>query len=234
MSGLLGALLLWVAGGGDVPAMDALDRAAGILPLLPRAEPAPPSAGGASAAPQADGYSPQEGWEKWRGRQVRRSGAVFDFSRIEVNALVGLVAYSGDFDADPEFGGGLYVRIPAPGLFYPLPEIGVFAEFVVSRLERDPFYTIAVKEDDIYFAAVGLDYPFRLDKDLLIAGQLGLMYSDFGDVSHTSEGWELMAGAVVGLHVSHGFWVNVNPQIAFAPDTDDFIGFLFAGFQMEF
>jgi hypothetical protein len=230
MSALLGALLLLAGGGGDAPAapgMDGLDRAAGILPLLAPAVATP-------SASQADAYSPQEGWEKWRGRQLHRTGQLFDFSRIELNALAGLVAYSSDFDADPELGAGVYVRVPAPGLFYPLPEIGVFAEVIVSRLEREPFYSIPVTKDEIIFGAIGLDYPFHLDKNLLVAGQIGLMYSDFGDVSHTSEGLALMAGAVVGWHVSHGFWLNMNPQLAYAPDTDDFVGFLFAGFQMEF
>lgn len=157
----------------------------------------------------------------------------FDFSKLELGGFAGIVAYSSDFDADPAPVAGIKARLPVPGI--PLGEWGLWAEFLVSHIDRDlPFYY--QNRGDIWFGfGAGADFTFVRERLWFLRAQVGILYANWNNVQALDNGIGILVGAQVGW-----YWIKGNdkavldfgPQLSY--DGKNWIGFLSIGFSVDF
>ncbi len=187
-----------------------------------------PAKKAAAPAPQARKKAPAK--KKAAGEPL------FDFEKWEIEPLLGVAVYSGDFDADPQIALGVKARVPTPGLpWIGSDRLGAFAEIMLSQMDRST-EGLETSKGTVFFGALGGDYALWRDRDKTkyITGQLGLIYSNFGSISDTEAGWALLFGSEGGMRLSNSVWLSFNPQLAYSPDTSDFILFLMLGAQFQF
>jgi hypothetical protein len=167
--------------------------------------------------------------------RVRDRGkpAFFDFKRFEMGGYIGIVDYSGDFEADPSYVLGISARVPVTGL--PLGEWGIWAQLHLSYIRRDiPFY-YKNSHGNWLGLSVGGDYTFYSTKIWYIRAQLGVMYAHWNDIQALDNGMGVLAGLQFGF-----FWiknydkaiVTITPQLSY--DGENFVAFMTFGFSVDF
>ncbi len=156
-----------------------------------------------------------------------------DFSKWEIGGFIGMVAYSADFDADPDYVFGLTTRVPIPGL--PLGEWGAWGQLFLGHIARDiPFY-YPKSRGEWYGIAAGGDYTFVHTDLLFLRAQAGVMYAQWNNIHALDNGAGILVGAELGF-----YWIKhyskasltINPQLNF--DGDNWIGLINFGFSYDF
>lgn len=239
-SGLVVSLLMVLAAASVAsadPDVRALDELLGQLKSgadLPALEAAMECADAVEPQGELGGRTQDPGWERWRWRGLRYPPSALAFERSDLAVMAGMTFYSGAYDADPQPCSGLFFHVPAPGLLAPLPDLGLFVEVLMSRLDRDTDHTLEVDDDAFFFLGFGGAYTFERTAEMTLMGQLGIVYSDFGEVSDTREGWAFLGGVLFGVHLTHGLWLHANPQFMISYDTNDSIFLGLLGLQLEY
>lgn len=212
-----------------------------LLPLVLGIALAAPAAAAAQnaepAVPQQEEAKPPQQPPAPPEAQEAAGTPFLDFDRLEATPRLGLVFFSDDFEADPEFAAGVQLRAPLPWLSRDVfglesDDFGLFVDFTVSSIERD----IDILEDPdgtLFFASLGFDFTFARDDTWLGQAQLGIQFGDFGGVTDLDDGVALLVGAVGGVQFSEGLWATVTPQVGFG-DSGDRVYFLQFGVQILF
>ena len=170
--------------------------------------------------------------------QEAKGGADFiDLGALEVGITGGILAFSSDFESDPKFGGGLTLRAPLPWfsrdvLGFDLDAMGLFAQVIISSIDRDFDQPLADPKGTAVYATLGLDYTFLKEEGFRLQGQLGLQYASFGSVTDTDNGVGLLLGVAGSYEVSQGMWITLNPQVSFGGGDMIFFGLL--GMEISF
>lgn len=170
--------------------------------------------------------------------QEAGGGADFiDLGALEVGISGGIIAYSSDFESDPKFGGGVTVRAPLPWLSrdvlgFGRDAMGVFAQVIISSIDREFDQPLADPNGTAVYASLGLDYTFLREGSFRLLGQVGVQYASFGSVTDTDNGVGLLLGVAAGFEVGEGLWISLNPQVSFG--GGDMIFFGLVGFQVSF
>lgn len=166
-------------------------------------------------------------------RQPADSRPFFDFSRFELGGFLGVVAYTSDFEADPNGVFGIKGRLPVPGI--PLGEWGIWADLFMGYIKRDlPFY-YNHRSGNWYGLAVGGDYTLVRDRIWYLRGKVGVLYAHWNDIQALDNGLGLLAGVEIGF-----YWIRHNdkavvtlaPEVSF--DGDNAMMFLQLGFSVDF
>ncbi len=168
--------------------------------------------------------------EPQAAKRTSFSRPLVDFAKTEVELLLGVAVYSGDFESSAQPCAGLRVCIPTPGV---MKKLGGFAEVLVSTLDRD-IEGLETSKGEVLFLGFGADYDLVNETKRYVRGQLGGMYIDFGSVTATESGFAFLFGAEAGWRISRKIWLSASPHLCFSPDTSDYILLLTAGFQLEF
>lgn len=153
--------------------------------------------------------------------------------RLEASVFAGGVVFEGDFESDPFASGGAMLRLPTPWLFS--SRLGLFAEFLVSKMERDLEPPRENMDGVFYGAAFGADFALYRSTTWYLLAQAGTIYLTYGDITGVDDGWGGVGGLVLGLHWikrDPRYAITINPQWAF--DGDDWLLFLHAGLSMRF
>jgi hypothetical protein len=165
--------------------------------------------------------------------RISQKTPFIDFSRFEMGGYAGIVAFSSDFEADPNGVAGITARVPVPGL--PLGDWGIFAQLFVSYVSRDlPFY-YDDKAGAWIGAEVGGDYTFLKDEIWYLRGQVGILYANWMGVNALDDGIGLLVGMQAGFYwIKHNpnAVVTITPQLSF--DGDNWLGFFTVGFSYDF
>lgn len=162
---------------------------------------------------------------------------VFEFGRVQGNAELGFIAFSEDFESDPQFTAGIGARVDwvwmsRDVLGFDQDRLGLFADLAFSRIERD----VDFLEDDsgtLIFFTLGTDLNAYEDETWVLRGQLGLQFGHFGGVDETDNGVAGVVGIDAGVKVAENFAIGFNPQIAFGNAGDQVYFFNF-GVQYRF
>jgi hypothetical protein len=158
----------------------------------------------------------------------------FDFSKWEIGAYFGMVAYSSDFKADPDFQFGINSRVPVPGISW-LGDWGIWGQLFLGHIARDiPFYYPHSK-GEWYGGALGLDLTVFTTDLVFLRAQGGLMYAQWNGIHALQNGAGVIVGADLGFywikHYSRASF-TINPQLNF--DGNSWIGFISVGFSYDF
>lgn len=165
--------------------------------------------------------------------RLKTQPPVIDFDKWEIGGFLGMVAYSDDFEADPDYVMGITSRIPIPAL--PLGEWGVWGQLMFGHIRRDiPFY-YPKSHGEWYGIMAGGDYTFLRTDLLFLRAQAGVMYAHWNDIHALDNGAGVIVGAEFGF-----FWIKhysrasltINPQLNF--DGDNWIGLINFGFSYDF
>lgn len=157
-----------------------------------------------------------------------------DWSKMEIGAYVGVVTYSSDFKADPDYNFGLTTRVPVPGISW-VGDWGLWGQAFMGHIARDiPFYYPRSKGEWYGFAG-GADLTFLNTELLYLRVQGGIMYAFWNDIHALKNG----AGVIVGGEIGF-YWIKnypravftINPQLNF--DGDNWIGLINFGFSYDF
>jgi len=166
-------------------------------------------------------------------RQARMAGKppFIDFSKWEIGAFAGAVAYSADFEAKVSYVIGATTRVPVTGL----GALGLYAEAFVSYIDRDlPFY-YNHRAGTWFGGGLGLDYTIWKGQLGYIRPQVGVMYAYWNGVNSLDNGLGLTVGVQVGL-----YWVRNSDKtsLTFMPQfhmtKGDYMIFLPFGFSADF
>lgn len=166
-----------------------------------------------------------------RAKPVEKDPIV-DFSKFEMGGYLGIVAYSGDFEADPNYVVGITARLPVSGL---PGEWGVWGSLHLSYIRRDlPFFYRNTHGTWIGFS-VGGDFTLLKNDIWYLRPQLGVMYAHWYDIQALDSGMGVLAGLQFGFFWIKGYKkavVTLTPQLSF--DGDNWIGFASVGFSVDF
>lgn len=183
-----------------------------------------------SAREDMEFFLPQARGQARRGTSASRP--FFDFAHSELGGWIGIAQFSGEFDADPEFAGGVTFRVPLGKLGY----AGLWAGVFFSALERDldpVLYTD--REGTLMGAAAGLDYGIVDTESVFVRPQLGFSFVRFGDVEGTDDGLGVVMGAAFGVYMvrlRQNVSFSYNPQLHY--DGEDWILFHAVGINVGF
>lgn len=161
-----------------------------------------------------------------------------DLGRMELGLRFGLLAFSEDFESDPQLASSLFLRAPSPWLsrdVFGLEEddLGAFLMLTVSRIDREVDPEFEHPEGNLVFAALGLDCTFARGEIFLAQAQLGFQYGYYGDVSDTENGVAILLGLLGGIRVAEDAQITLNPQVGIS-DAGDQLYFVQLGFQIGF
>lgn len=159
---------------------------------------------------------------------------LIDWSKWEIGAYFGVVTYSADFKADPDYNFGINTRVPIPAISW-IGEWGAWGEVFMGHIARDiPFY-YPKSRANWFGLAGGLDWTFLNNDTLFLRAQGGIMYAYWNDIYALKNG----AGVIVGGEVGF-YWIkhypravfSINPQLNF--DGDNWIFMVNFGFSYDF
>lgn len=188
--------------------------------------------------------------DDWPQRTER--GELASWDRLEAGLRVGYIFYSSRFHADPAFCGGLFFRLPIPYLWpdieeqnppernpfafgysrpVPVDRFGVFGHLTVATIDRDFKEPLDPVSGDVISIGGGLDYTLVHDDTWRILAQVGLQYTDFGGVTDTQDGWGVILGVAMGMHLTRDITLSYNPQISLARDR---LGYHYFALQVDF
>jgi hypothetical protein len=152
-----------------------------------------------------------------------------DFSQGEFEPFTGLVMYSSGFEADPEPCGGVFFRVPVPGIW---ERLGAFAELGLTAVDRD-IDSLADKSGTVLFIAAGIDASVHRGPSLSLEGQVGVAHVDYGGVDDLEDGVGFLVGARGGWSIAKGLRVVYNPQFVLGDDSE-WNFFHLVGLSIEF
>lgn len=161
-----------------------------------------------------------------------------DFDRLEIGLRGSILVFSDDFEADPEAGGGVYLRAPMPWISRDLlglseDDVGIFADLTMSVIDRDLTPEPKNPDDTLFFAGAGLDYTIVEDDTFLLRVQISFQYVNFGGVTDLDDGFAFRPGVLAGLRLADWLSVTVNPEVGFS-DAGARIIFGHAGLIIRF
>lgn len=162
---------------------------------------------------------------------------VFEFGRVQGNAHLGFIAFSEDFESDPQFLAGVGARVDwtwmsQDVLGFDSDRVGLTADLSFSKIERD----VDFLEDDsgtLIFFGLGVDLNAYEDETWVFRGQAGLQFGYFGGVDETDSGVAGILGIDAGVKIAEGAAIVFNPQVAFGNAGDQVYFFNF-GFRYQF
>ncbi len=162
---------------------------------------------------------------------------VFDFGRVQAAARIGFIAFSTDFESDPQFVAGLGARVDwlwmsRDVLGFDRDAIGLYADLSFSRIDRDLDFLDEHAGTCVFFG-FGVDFTAFEDETFFIRGQAGLQFGYFGGVDETDSGVAGVLGLDAGVKVAENMAIVFNPQIAFGNGGDQ-VYFINFGFQYRF
>lgn len=170
-------------------------------------------------------------------RQTQATQEFIDLSRLELEGRAAFLIFSGDFDADPEAGGGLMARAPLPWFSRLLgmakDDVGLFVDLTASTVSRDFDPEPEDPDGSVFLATIGLDYSFVRNATWVVRGLIGIQYSDFGDVTGLDSGTGLLVGAAASISLGKGFWLSYTPEMSFG-DSGDWIFINNLGLAIDF
>ncbi|HXG62527.1 MAG TPA: hypothetical protein VNO22_14240 [Planctomycetota bacterium] len=166
-----------------------------------------------------------------RGMSLR-SRPLLNLEHTEFHPFLGAIAFSSAFDADPTYAAGLLLRLPTSILD---DHLGLWAEGVVSRVERDlPFYQ-PDKEGNFFLFGGGVDYEVVHSEFVFLRPQVGFLYSYFNDVNGLENGFGVLGGLSFGWHwirFTRSVSMTLTPQVVF--DGEDWMFLVTLGMGFDF
>lgn len=154
-------------------------------------------------------------------------GAFIDLLRLEVGVSGGVVAFSGDFESDPQAYGLLHLRAPLPWLSryvlgFDCDILGLFAQGGAGRLDRDLDPAPPVADDTLLLGAMGLELSLVPEDAWRLRLQGGAGYVDFGDVAGVDSGAAGLLGLHAGVALTESLWLTALPQAYFGGEDEMF------------
>jgi hypothetical protein len=162
---------------------------------------------------------------------------VFEFGRVQAAAHLGFIAFSEDFESDPQFLGGIGARVDwvwmsRDVLGFDQDRVGLYADLSLSKIERD----VDFLEDDsgtLIFFGFGADLNAYEDETFVVRGQAGFQYGHFGGADETDNGFAGVLGLDLDAKLAENVLFVFNPQVAFGNGGDQVYFFHF-GVQYRF
>jgi hypothetical protein len=165
------------------------------------------------------------------------SNDFFTFGRVQASARAGIIAFSEDFEADPQFVAGIGARVDWTWLSrdvfgFDSDRIGLYADLSFSKIERDLDF---LEENDgtLIFVGFGFDFNFYEDESWIFRAQAGFQYGHFGGVDETDNGVAGVVGLDMGVKITENLAFIFNPQAAFGHAGDQ-LYFINFGLQYRF
>jgi hypothetical protein len=155
-----------------------------------------------------------------------------DFDKFEAGGFVGVVAFSSDFEADPDIIGGITARVPVPGL---PGDWGIWASIDAAGMTRDIPFFYSNKSGTWYSGNIGLDYTFTNGDIWLLRAQAGVTYNYWNGLQSLDNNFAATVGLDIGFYwikFNHRTTVNLNPQISF--NGSNWYAILGIEFQVQF
>lgn len=148
-----------------------------------------------------------------------------DFGRLELFPHLGLALYSNDFNADPDFCGGISSRAPLPWLSRGLlgletDRIGAFLDLTVSSIRRE---LGTGSEDDsgaLLFVSLGADVALLESESFKAAFQIGLQYAHLRSVTDLDGGVGLHLGVSASIPFTERLSIGINPTLSLGSGGD--------------
>ena len=224
------AAFLFVLAAGSLPAQ------AGEEERLPRSlqedEPAPR----ASTAPPKKQEQPEKKSDEAAPKAPESGdGGVLDFGKTALEAHIGYITFSSDFQAGMKFSGGVGVRVPSPllsGVISSDPErIALFLDLTFSGVDRD--IPTSDTSGMTTFVTLGADAAFVRRDGIDARIQVGAQYGSFGGVEGLDNGIAFLIGLRTAVDCGGGIWVVLDPQVTFGK-SDAHLFFLNLGVDLQF
>lgn len=161
---------------------------------------------------------------------------LLDFSGTALSVHAGVLDFSSDFKADPEFCAGIGLRVPSPwlsGIVSSEPDrVGAFFDVTGSGIHREAAGS-GDKSSMIFFVTGGFYGVLVRTEWIETQVEAAIQYGSFGDVDNVNEGIAGLIGIRGALNVGKGMAITLDPQVAFG-NAGARIYFLSAGLDLRF
>ena len=161
----------------------------------------------------------------------------FTFGRVQASARAGFIAFSDDFEADPQFVAGVGARVDWTWLSqdvfgFDQDRVGIYMDLSFTKIDRDLDF-LEEASGTVIFVGFGFDINVYEDETWILRGQAGIQYGHFGGVDEVDNGVAGILGIDSGIKIAENLAIIFNPQIAFGHAGDQ-IYFINLGLQYRF
>lgn len=160
-----------------------------------------------------------------------------DFDWLELDARAGIAVFSEDYFIDPSPCLSILVRAPVPFLS-PSDNsegeyVGIFAELVLSFIERTIEPEVDKPKGPMGLFTMGFDYTIHRDTGWLLIILAGVQLAHYGGITDLQDGAAPVVGIRTGFTIGNALSLTLSPEVIIGR-AGDYILLGSVGLNFEF